>query len=116
MRKPICDMSEREMLAELLAAQRREEDLRRLGLGLRLLLLAAVAALLIIYLPPVIRYFRDLSASIRQLQEGIQQVQNTVTGVKESLSGLGASGLEALQRAAEKLNELLDNLPPIFRK
>lgn len=115
MRKSIEEMTDHEMLTELLREKRREENWRYVKLGVYALIIVAIAILCAIYLPPVIAYFRRLNESIQQIQQALQQLQNTTDSVKSTVAELGESGAEALHSAVDKLNELLEKVSRIFR-
>lgn len=115
MRKPIEDMTDHEMLVELLSEKRREENRRYAKIGFYILIAVAIIILCAIYLPPVIAYFRKLNDTVQQIQQAIRQVQTTTDNIKSTVVGIGESGSEALKSAADKLNELLEKVPRIFR-
>ena len=66
--RAIEEMTEREMLEELLEHKRRDQSARRVKLGITVLLLAALCVLLVAYLPPVVGYFRQLGEAVRQIR------------------------------------------------
>ncbi|MBQ9330789.1 MAG: hypothetical protein IJ221_07425 [Oscillibacter sp.] len=128
MRKPIEDMTDREILAELLAEKRRAEKWRYVGLGVRLAVLAVVAALCLRYLPPVLSFARDAYAAVetanaqvaqaRQQMEGIRSqlsdLQTTAEGIRTAVAGIQDIGSAALESAADRLNDLLSRFPRLW--
>ena len=66
-RKPIPEMTDREMLIELLQEKRRAENLRWVRLGVVAALVLAIGILCAVYLPPVIRYFRKLNELLERV-------------------------------------------------
>ena len=128
MRKPIKDMTDREILAELLAEKRRAEKWRYVGLGVRLAVLAVAAALCLRYLPPVLSFARDAYAAVetanaqvaqaRQQMEGIRSqlsdLQTTAEGIRTAVAGIQDIGSAALESAADRLNDLLSRFPRLW--
>ena len=66
-RKPIPEMTDREILIELLQEKRRAENLRWVRLGVVAALVLAIGILCAVYLPPVIRYFRKLNELLERV-------------------------------------------------
>lgn len=113
--RTVEEMTERELLEELIVQKRREQTARRIKGGVCVLLLAVLTAALLRYLPPVIAYFQQLRETVEQVQENLQQLRNAADGITETVGGLRDAGQETLQDAVERLNELLGRLPGIFR-
>lgn len=114
MRKRLEEMSERELLEELVAEKRQQETLRWIGWGLRLVVVIAIAVLLAIYLPPVIAYFRQLAALVEQVKSTLEQLKTTADQLQSALNGVTQGSSDALREAAERLNELLNGLKGLF--
>lgn len=108
MPKAIEAMSERELLMELVRHKRRQEQWLYIKLGCYALLLIAVTVLAIRYVPPVIRFFRDLNDSVQHVRDTLRQVRSAIDNAK-------LSGVDALRSATEQLNELLGRLGALFR-
>ena len=115
MKKPVAQMTEREMLEELITEKRRNDIVKIVFLGIFLAVSVIVIILLAVYLPPVIAFFRRLSESVQQVQEELQRVLNAADSVRETLSGIGSAGKDTLENAAAQLNELLERIAGFFR-
>lgn len=113
--RAIEEMTEREMLEELLEQKRREQSARRVKLGITVLVIAALCVLVVAYLPPVVGYFRQLGEAVRQIQQGLQQITGVLDDVDETVSTLRESGFDTLRNASQQLTDLLERLPGIFR-
>ncbi len=113
MRKSLENMTDHEILMELVAEKRRSDNLRRLKIAVYVVIAIIIAILLFKYLPPVIAFFRRLNDQVQQLQTAMEQVQQTVTKVKETVSGVGDSTLEALKRAIESVIDLINKIPGV---
>ncbi len=128
MRRPVEEMTDRELLEELVKEKRLQETLRRIRIGIGAAIAVAVAILLAIYLPPVIRYFRQLNETIQQVRRvaeqagasldsvraAAEQVTASLDGMRQEIVSIESSGAAALQNAAERLNELLNSFPAWF--
>ena len=115
MRKPIDEMTDHEMLVELLSEKRRTDTVRYIKLGAYVLIAIVIIVLCAKYLPPVIAYFRQLNETLNQLRQGIERVQTTTDNIKTTVNGIGESGAELLQSASNQLGELLEKIPKVFR-
>lgn len=115
MQKPIEEMSDHEMLVELLREKRRAETLRYVKISVYAAIIITIGILCAIYLPPIIAYFRKLNETVQQIQQAMQQVQSATDSVRDTVAGIGESGADALREASEKLNELLEKVPRFFR-
>ena len=110
MQKPIEEMSDHEMLVELLREKRRAGTLRYVKIAVYSAIIIAIGILCAIYLPPIIAYL-----TVQQIQQAMQQIQSATDSVRDTVAGIGESGADALREASEKLNELLEKVPRFFR-
>ena len=115
MRRPVEEMTERELLEELVQEKRLQETLRRVRLGVYAVLAVAAAVLLAIYLPPVVRYFRQLSTTLQQIRQAVEQASAALDSVRQTVAGIEEGGAAALQSAADRLNELIGGISAWFR-
>lgn len=115
MRRPVEEMTERELLEELVQEKRLQETLRHIRLGVYAVLVVAVAILLAIYLPPVIRYFRQLGATLQQIRQAVEQASASLDGMRQTVAAIEEGGAAALQSAADRLNELISGFSAWFR-
>ena len=115
MRKPVAEMTEREMLEELVSEKRRNDVIRLVLLGICAAAAVIVIVLLAIYLPPVIAFFRQLNESIQQVQGEFQKIQEAIDSVRETVSGIGSAGKETLESAVEQITDLLGRITGFFR-
>ena len=87
-RKEIRDMTERELLMELVEEKRREETLRIIERTVSGILLLVVLILIGIYGPRVYRFFHDLYSTVTSINEKLNAIMETAGSLKESLSGI----------------------------
>ena len=100
MKKPVAQMTEREMLEELVAEKRRNDVVK--------------IVLLAVWLPPVIAFFRELSESIRQVRGELQRILDAADSVQKAVSGAGSAGWDTLKNLSEQLGELLGKIKSFF--
>ncbi|MBR4454954.1 MAG: hypothetical protein IKS32_01875 [Solobacterium sp.] len=86
-RAEIEEMTERELLMELVAEKRRAETWRILHLCFDLILLLVFTVAAVIYGPKVIRFFQGLSEAIQNLQQQINDLSEIVGKISAGLSG-----------------------------
>lgn len=114
MNRPVQEMTDREILEELLADKRRQDTLRRVRLAVYAALAVALAVLLAKYLPPAIRYFRELDETLQQVRQATEQVNAALERVRQTIAGIEEGGAAALQDAADRLNELIGGFSSWF--
>ena len=115
MQKPIEMMTDHEMLQELLEEKRRADRVRSIKIAVCAAILIAVAVLCAIYLPPIIEYFRKLNESVQQIRSTLQELRAVTDAVRETVGNLRDAGTERLESALDRINELLEGFPAIFR-
>ncbi len=115
MRKPIAEMTDHEMLLELMQ-EKRSVDQRRY---VRLVCMAVAAGVLIIlgvkYLPPVIAYFKEVRAATQQIEQTLGQIRQNTDNVLGIVRGLKDSGSEMLSSSIEQLEKYIGQLPDLSR-
>ena len=114
MNRPVQEMTDREILEELLADKRRQDTLRRVRLGVYAALAVVIAVLLAKYLPPTVRYFRELDETMQQVRQAMEQVNAALDSVRQTVAGIEEGGAAALQDAADRLNELIGGFSTWF--
>ena len=96
-RKEIADMSERELLEELVVEKRRDETIRIVKYIVKAVIAAVIIVLLLIYGPKIIEFFSNLSNSVNTLNTKLQEISDMITSLNESVqsffSGSGLGGL-----------------------
>ncbi|MBR1930305.1 MAG: isoprenylcysteine carboxylmethyltransferase family protein [Lachnospiraceae bacterium] len=95
------DMSERELLMELVREKRKREQLDRAKLLVNLLIVAAVVVLACIYVPRVVHFFRELRAALDQVNQAIDTVKQTVDNIKNT-------GVDTLTELGDKLSSFTE--------
>lgn len=135
MSRPLEEMTDHEMLVELLEEKRYQERMRNLRIGCKAAVALAVVILLCIYLPPVIRTYRQLNETMQQVRDTVDQVkgaveqvkgastrvqgtmdelQGTVNSIRSALDNLKQNGVDVLEGAMDQLNQLLQNFPGLW--
>ena len=87
MKPAIEEMSDHEILMELIRDKRRNDRNRYIKNTVRIAIAAAVIVLLIIIVPPVVRFFRQLNETINMVQDGISQVTTIAEDMKSQVEG-----------------------------
>ncbi len=111
MKKAIEDMSDRELLEELIAEKRRADKVRYVKYAVWAVILIALAYLLYRYLPPVIKTVQEIRQATQQIEQELGKLNDNIESIRGTVDGIRQSGSDALERAIEKLNSLLENWP-----
>ena len=114
MKKPVAQMTDREMLEELVAEKRRNDVVKIVLLCVLLAAAVTVIVLLAVWLPPVIAFFRELSESIRQVRGELQRILDAADSVQKAVSGAGSAGWDTLKNLSEQLGDLLGKIKSFF--
>lgn len=135
MNKPVEEMTDRELLEELIREKRLQERTRNFRIGCRVAVALVVVILLCVYLPPVIRFYRQANETMQQVRDAVGQVrggveqvkgastrvqgtmdelQGTVDSIKDSLTNLKQNGVDVLQGTMDQLNQLLSGFPKFW--
>lgn len=88
MKKDLTEMTDRELLLELVAEKRREDKRRRLRLALRLLLLAALLLLACYLVQRILAALKSIDTALHSLQASSVQVGTGSPWVGPSLESL----------------------------
>ncbi len=87
-RSEVEDMTDHELLIELVSYKRNMETLRIIITFLRIILLIVIIVTLIHYMPGIVAFFRNLSESLQELKGAAESVQATFTELQELLDAL----------------------------
>lgn len=87
-RKDVTEMSERELLMELVLEKRRDETLRIIHYFWQGFLLLVILILLIIYGPKIYHFFRSLYDTVSSLHSNIREITETVNKLSSSVQSL----------------------------
>lgn len=108
MDREIKNMSDRELLMELVQEKRRSERARKF----RSCVLAGLAALLLVlgllYGPRAVR-------AVRRYNDTMERLNRSVTQVQDFLDTANALGMEKWQQTVEQLNERLADVQGVLR-
>ena len=91
-RNETADMSDRELLMELVEEKRRAETWRYIKLVWYLFILLVIVVLAVKFLPPIISFFRDLYDMIQSVQQTSQEISEGYHEITESINGLNLGG------------------------
>lgn len=138
MPKNIGNMTDHELLEELVLQGRRAERMSRVKICLVAVLLLLVAILALVYIPKIMAPIRQLNESMIQIRGTMEKAQTilgqfdeeTVGKFKETMESLSEtsqqarvllqklkdSGLDSFASNIERLNEALDGLLKYFRR
>ena len=101
--KSIGEMSDHEMLVELMKDKKRRDTLRNVKIVAYVLVIAAVVAAAVIYAPKIIGAVKE----VQTLMGKINSIADQTSGV---MSNFGDDTITQLKSAIEKLNNLLSAL------
>jgi len=91
-RNETADMSDRELLMELVEEKRRAETWRYIQLAWTLLILLVIIILAVKFLPGIISFFKDLHDMIQSVQQTSQEISEGYHEITESINGLNLGG------------------------
>lgn len=101
--KSIGEMSDHEMLVELMKDKKRRDTWRTAKMVCYVLVIAAVVAVAFIYAPKIVNAVKE----IQTLMSKINSLADQTSGV---MSNFGSDTITQLKSAIEKLNNLLSAL------
>ncbi|MBE6016812.1 MAG: DUF948 domain-containing protein [Lachnospiraceae bacterium] len=87
MKPAIEEMSDHEILMELIRDKRRNDRNRYIKNIVRIAIAVAVIVLLIIIVPPIVRFFKQLNETINMMQDGMSQVTAIAEDMKSQVEG-----------------------------
>lgn len=118
MRMPVEEMSERELLMELVTEKRREETLRWIRYGLILLVILVITVLAVKYLPPIFAFARASKATADEISEALKQINSYADKFADldfsKLESLDFSKLDDFAAMFEKVLPTLEMLSNLF--
>ena len=103
-KKPaVEEMTDHEMLMELVRAKRRDEKIRLVKLIVWVVIAAVIIIALMIYLPPVIDFFKELQKNIKSISDSLETMEEYVTELHDSLSDVSTT----IQGELDKISDLI---------
>ncbi|MBQ6531775.1 MAG: hypothetical protein IJI33_02150 [Solobacterium sp.] len=100
----IENMSDHELLMELVKEQQRRDKREKTRLYISLAVLLIIVVILAVYIPKFIALQRELNDTLQQINAIAEQVENTLDGI--DLEGL-KNIMESLQKAIQKLSPFI---------
>ena len=104
---PIEEMTDHEMLVELLKEKRLRDKLRLVKLIVWAIVLVVLLILAFIYVPPVIRFFKEVHDNLESISKSLESLNQTVTDAYGNITDISDSIKEQL----ENLKALENMLP-----
>ena len=98
--KELQDMSDHELLMELVREKRNSDRLRMISLIFTGTFLLILAVLFLMALPKIVSFYK----SVQQMQKQLQDVEQAVKGLSESFG----------PETTDKIKEMLENLQKLF--
>ena len=98
MNKDIDNMSEKELLAELVRQGRRSERADMIKVSVLCVLLLAVVILALVYVPKIV-------VPIQQLSDSMEQIETSFDEAKRVLSSFDKETIDSFKQTMESLNE-----------
>lgn len=87
-RNETSEMTERELLMELVEEKRRAETWRYISLAWHIFLLLVIIIVLAKYLPGIIKFFKDMYDMLHSVQETANQISTGYQDLTESINGI----------------------------
>ena len=131
------NMTDHELLEELVLQGRRAEKMGRIKICLVAVLLLLVAVLALVYIPKIMAPIRQLNESMNEIRGAVEKTQTfldafdeeTIDNFKQTMESLSEtsqqtralmqklkeSGIDTLASSIEELNKVLDGFLKIFR-
>ena len=97
----IENMSDHELLMELVKEQQRRDKREKTRLYISLAVLLVIVVILAVWVPKIIALQRELNDTLQQINAVAEQVENTLDGID----------LEGLKNILEKLQSVIKSLP-----
>ena len=107
-KKPI-DMTDHELLAELVEQGRQEAIVRNIGIIIRLAILVVIIILGIIIVPKVMDAYHQVQQTAAQIEGTVADIKGKVDTVMDAGNGV----ITDLQESVDKFSEMVDNLNPV---
>lgn len=111
--KNVEEMTERELLMELVLEQRRTVALRKIKTAALLALAAVIIVLALIYVPRVVAYFQRVNAAIDRMNELSAQVEETLAQSREFFD---TAGKDIQEMYAWAKDAGIENLKPVIEE
>ena len=143
MNRPVPEtMTDRELLMELVEDKRRQEKIKYIEWGIAAAVIILVIVLLLVYLPPVVKTFKEVDSAVDMMQSEIDNIKGSfdeameklsefealadkipdLEGLEEKFAGLEELGeklkevdFEGLNEVITKLNNLVNKFPWLFK-
>ncbi len=110
MNTPIEEMSDRELLMELVENKRKEQTYRVVRLCLMLLLIGAVVASGYVYIRPALQSAQEISASLKEVTTFLNANQDVVTTIESIANDIDMNKINAI---ADTMKELEPSIQAI---
>ncbi len=114
-KKPVEEMSERELLMELVTEKRRQDKARVVKYAVLAAVIIAIAVLAIIYVPKIVNAYKALMETYSQVQElsleaedALGQVEGAVEKAHETMDNINDTLNNKLNPAIDSYNSLRD--------
>ncbi len=114
-KKPVEEMSERELLMELVTEKRRQDKVRVVKYAVLAAVIIAIAVLAVIYVPKIVNAYKALMETYSQVQElsleaeeALGQVEGAVEKAHETMDNINDTLNNKLNPAIDSYNSLRD--------
>ena len=113
MKKEIEQMSDRELMMELVEAKRRAEKWERIRLCVMAALLLTVVVLAAVYVPRITATLRRVNETMDQVQAMSEQAQSFLDSFKSISAEKLAETVENVNATAQEAREIMDKLKEV---
>ena len=114
MNTPIEEMTDRELLMELVEDKRKEQRYRAIKLWTLIALVLLIGITGYVYLRPAIRSAQEISASLKEVTAFLSANESVVKSVEELANQLDVSKINDIASAMKELEPIIQALGKLF--
>jgi len=127
--KDMQEMTDRELLMELLEDKRRQEKERKVKYWVLAAVVLVIAVLLVIYIPKAAAFFDNVNRTMAMMETEVDNIKVSFDSAMQKIDELENSGLadlaelseqlkgidfDALGQMIERMNTFMEKLPILF--
>lgn len=106
--KPVAEMSDRELLMELVTEKRRQEKMRYVKYTVWGIVIIALIVLACIYVPKIAAAYEQVMEACAQIQEVSERADSVASQAEETMNNINDTLINKLNPAIDSYNSLRD--------
>lgn len=110
MHKQTENMSEHELLEELVRQGKRREMIEQIKLGVVSILLLTIIVLAFVYIPRILEPMRQVSQSMEQVEQAAEEAKRVLSSFDEKTVDQIKQTMESLNETSQQVRVLMDKL------